>query len=200
MTRRLKGFFAAILLFPLASCISMSADIRFTPDEQVIVSTKLSFSQEAYAFIASSSDEDEDFCEGAEIVFGKESVSCVETETISLENALDDGAVSTGPKNARKGSFDGNLQRVGPRTLEMTLPLDFDDNGTDFGEGDEFEEAFLASLAGEVFELHISGAEILETNGLIENDGQTASLYIPMIEVMKPSDRLPENFYVLLRY
>jgi hypothetical protein len=47
--------------------------------------------------------------------------------------------------------------------------------------------------------LHIAGAEVIETNGTISDDGKTATYVLPLTDLLDEELELPETFNALVR-
>lgn len=55
-------------------------------------------------------------------------------------------------------------------------------------------------LAGHSFTIRIAGAEIVSTNGTIDDGGQSASYSFPLAEILNPDFVIPEVFEAVVRY
>lgn len=55
-------------------------------------------------------------------------------------------------------------------------------------------------LEGRAFVLRIAGAEIIESNGEISEDGTSASYTFNLVDILDPNVQVPEAFVTLVRY
>lgn len=55
-------------------------------------------------------------------------------------------------------------------------------------------------LEGHTFTVRVAGAEIVSTNGLLGEDGKSASFTFPLIEILNPDYAMPDVFETVVRY
>lgn len=55
-------------------------------------------------------------------------------------------------------------------------------------------------LAGHTFTIRIAGAEVVSSNGIIADDGQSASYSFALEEILNPEVVIPETFETVVRY
>lgn len=200
MFRTIKVLAATALSLVLSGCISAEVDLDFSDGENVQFDIALNFSQQAYGLVLLASKEGEGGpCANAKVSFQKDRVICTHSASATIEEVIATGRMPRASRDIADRSEPMVLQKLGNRTARFELPLDFETPSKD-GEGQEMEEMFLASLVGEVFEIRVRAKNILMTNGEIEGPGSQAALYIPMVEVMKPTEALPDAFIVEFEY
>ncbi len=55
-------------------------------------------------------------------------------------------------------------------------------------------------LEGHVFTIHVTGAEVVSTNGTLSDDGASASFSFALVDILDPAVQVPETFETIVRY
>lgn len=187
---KLTSFVPLLALVPLAACFDAEMTLSF-PDENTAEGTMVMIASQEFYDMSSSSGEP--FCEGGtEAVLDDGSHSCTETFSGTIDEALNNPDLGEGMSIERR---DGGLLFVSFDLGEITGDLP----GPEEAGGEEMMAMMAASFEGHAITMNIAGAEILETNGSISQDGATASFAIPLDKMMLGEVDLPGSFDVLLR-
>ncbi|MCH2163274.1 MAG: hypothetical protein MK098_01260 [Marinovum sp.] len=156
--------------------------------------------QQLYNFMTTSGQGSGNPCEEGTVTFEGERVICTFADTASiaeaLESAAQEQARSQGPE--LDPLSDIGLVEVGPRTLALTLPLD--PEGGDDASAAEMINPFREQLQGETFEYVVVAKEIVSTNGVISDDGTTATLVVNVIDILEPTSDTPKLFEATFKY
>ncbi len=206
MTRFTLPLFASLFVI-LTGCLSGKVDMAFQPNEKITGQFTLTIEQSAYGMLAGLQGEDaQPFCGDMAVTFKKDVVVCSSEIATTLDEAIDrvkDAKEDDAEPNANAVSLEKMvIERVDQDKIRISFPLEFKETASlEEPEGMEgVEDMMVASFAGKTIDIHFTGAEVIETNGQVENEGTRASFYIPMVEVIKPSGSLPEAFTALIRY
>ena len=90
---------------------------------------------------------------------------------------------------------------LGDGTARVSFPIGA--MGADTAEMREDPQAaamLRPMLDGHTFTIRVAGAEIVETTGILSEDGRSASFTFPLIEALNPEMQLPETFDTVVRY
>ena len=199
MLKSLKRFILLLLMLPLAACFGVELDLDFHEDETVTMTTFMSFTKETFEMIGASEGGEGTMCEGAETIISDTEVTCVQTETLSVQTAINDGLTS-GDKNSGQG-MNASVRRINDQVLAISLPIEKTDSPVgQEGSDPAMEAAFLEPFAEQDFKIWVTGAKILASNGFITEDGRSTLLSIPMTDLMRGADHVPASFEVVLEY
>lgn len=197
MLRALKHLFIVTLILPLTACLSVELDLEFHDDEQVTMTTFMSFSKEIFEQIGATAEGG--VCEGAETIVSDTEISCVTSEVIPLETALAKG-LSTGNEESGQ-SLKASIRRINDNVLALSVPIETssEQSGGD-NENDEMQAAILTSFEGQDFRIWVTGAKILASNGIISEDQRSSLMSIPMTDLIGNSETVPKSFEVVFSY
>jgi len=188
--RRAFSFLSLLFVVPLAACFDAELSIAFPDDDSAEATMTMVASAEFYAMATSSG---EPFCEGDETVDEAGNHVCTEMVTGTVDEVANDPDVGEGLTIERR---DGGLLYIafdlGDLTEDIAPPEE--EEGAD-----EMIAMMKAAFEGHKIGLKASGAEIIETNGTVSDDGKTASFEIPLGAMLDNSVELPETFNALLR-
>lgn len=190
----MRSFFSALsltLVLPLAACFDVDMSMDFVGDDAVEGTMVMTASAEFYAMATSSG---EPFCDGVDEEHDDGSHTCTETLSGTIEEVLNDPDMSEGVTIERRD--DGQIFvafDLGDLTEDVAPP---EDEGP---EADEMKKMMAAAFVGHAITINVSGAEIIETNGTVSDDGKTASLTIPLETLVADETDLPEAFETLLK-
>lgn len=190
--RRALSLVSLLFIVPLAACFDVDMSIAFKDENNVEGSMVMKASPEFYAMMASG---EEEFCddEGVETAHEDGSYTCTETFSGTIDEVLNDPDMGEGMTIERR---DGGQIYVafdlGDLTEEIVPP---EEAGA---EEEQMKQMMLAAFVGHKIAINVSGAEIVETNGTLSDDGKTASFEIPLESLIEQTEPLPESFNVLL--
>ncbi|MDG2341084.1 MAG: hypothetical protein P8L32_07815 [Paracoccaceae bacterium] len=173
-------------------------DLEFHDDETVTMTTFMSFSKDAFEMMGAT-EGDGGMCDGAETIVSETDVTCVQTETLSLQAAISNG-LTAGDKNSGQG-MNAAIRRINDNVLAISLPIET--SGSPVGaEGSDpdMEAAFLESFKGQNFKIWVTGKKILASNGFVTEEGRSTVLSLTMVELMQGADIVPESFEVVFEY
>jgi hypothetical protein len=192
--RRFLSVLSLAVIVPLAACFDVDAKIAITGDDQAEMTMKMTIGADLVAMLQGT---EQDPCEGMEgSVQDDGSYVCTDNKSGSIEELMSDPDMGEGMTIEKR---DGGLYYVA---------FDLGDLTGDMGLGDEEmgaeEQAQMAAMMRGMFEghsmvLHIAGAEVIETNGTISDDGKTATYVLPLTDLLDEELELPETFNALVR-
>lgn len=189
--RRFLSILSLSFILPLAACFDVEMSVAFPDADNAEGTMVMTASPEFYAMTSSSG---EGFCEGEDIALEDGSHTCTETFAGTIDEILADPDMGEGMTIERR---DGGLVYIafdlGDLTEDIAPP---EEEGQ---EGGEMVEMMKASFIGHMIAINISGAEIVETNGTVSEDGKTARYEIPLEILLDPATQLPETFNTLLK-
>lgn len=197
----MKKFLLLLLVLPLSACFDADLDFVVHDDDTASMSSKINMGAELYGMAASSG---EDPCEdgiGTQEADG--TFTCVIEKTDTIDNLIamidEQNSVSQpdGAVNPGKGV---TLERLEGPFVKMSFDLaklkeSAAQSGMDASMMGMVEQAFQ----GHRIHMTITGAQIVETNGSLTNDGKTAEITIPLIALLKPDPSLPNVFETVVR-
>ena len=188
--RKVLSFVTLLFTLPLAACFDAEMTIAF-PDADNAEATMVMIATQEFYDMASSSGEP--FCDtGTEAQLDDGRHSCTETFSGSIDEALADPDLGEGMSIERR---DGGLLFVSFDLSDMTS--DLTDATGDAG-GEEMKAMMAAAFEGHAISMNISGAEIVETNGIVSEDGKSARLSVPLDGFITGAAEIPPSFDVLL--
>ena len=171
-----KIFGAFVLANSLAGCFSL--DIEATVNED----KSLSGTEVQYGSIESLEQlrtYQDDFCSDGELEITNTEFKCIKPFGSMLESD-------------EEITFDGGI-------VTMTFPLRSGKADDMDEQSKQMQPIIAASFAGQFVNLRITAKEILETNGIISEDGKTASIRIPL-DAMIMDTLIRKEFYVKAAY
>ena len=192
--RRILSALSLAAIVPLAGCFDVDATIAITGDDQAEMNMQMTIGADLVAMMAGSG---EDPCE--DMVREDQddgSVICTENKSGSIEELMADPDMGEGLIIEKRP---GGLYYVA---------FELDDLTGEMGLGDDDmsaeEQAQMMAMMGSMFEghsmvLNIAGAEVVETNGTISDDGKTATYEIPLTKLLDAEATLPETFNALVK-
>lgn len=190
---RVRSFVSLLFILPLAACFDVDMSIAFKDENNAEATMVMKASPEFYAMMSSS---EEEFCgeDGVETANEDGSHTCTETFSGTVDEILNDPDMGEGMTIERR---DGGQIYVafdlGDLTEEVVPPAE------EGAEAEQMKQMMLAAFVGHKIAINVSGAEIIETNGTVSDDGKTASFEIPLERLIEQSEPLPESFNVLLQ-
>lgn len=178
-----------IFALPLAACFDAELSLDFPEEDRAEATMVMIASPDFYALATSSG---EAFCEGEESMQEDGRHVCTETTGGTIDEVLSDPDIGSGMTIERR---DGGL---------LYVAFDLGDITEDIAPAEEDGADEMIAMMREAFEghaitLNISGAEIIETNGTVLDNGTTATYSIPLSVTLDGAADLPETFNVLLR-
>ena len=192
--RRFLSVLSLAVVVPLAGCFDVDATIAITGDDQAEMNMQMTIGAELVAMLAGT---EEDPCD--DMVREDQddgSVICTENKSGSISELMADPDMGEGLTIEKR---DGGLYYVAFVLEDLTgeMGMGQDDMSAE-------EQAQMMAMMGGMFEghkmvLNIAGAEILETNGTLSDDGKTATYEIPLTMLLDPETTLPETFNALVR-
>jgi hypothetical protein len=190
----MRSFLSALslsLVLPLAACFDVDMTMAFVDEDAVEGTMVMTASAEFYAMATSSG---EPFCDGEDEAHDDGSHTCTETFSGTIDEVLNDPDMGEGMSIERRDdgllfvSFD-----LSDLTEDVAPP---DEEGA---EAEEMKNMMAAAFTGHSITINVAGAEIVETNGTMSDDGTTATLTIPLESLFAEETELPETFDTLLR-
>lgn len=187
--RRLLSLLTLTFMIPLAGCFDVDLTIDFTGENSAEMTMVMVASPEFYAMYSSAG---EDLCEDGEgVVEDDGSYVCTEVESGTLDEFFTDPEMSEGITLERR---DNGQIYVAFDLADMTEDVGMPEDDTD----PEMEAMMREAFEGHAIRIAVRGAEIVETNGTISDDGTEASFEIPLPLLLEEGADLPETFNALL--
>lgn len=188
--RRFLSRLSFLLILPLAACFDVEMSVNFIDDENAEGTMVMTASPEFYAMATSSG---EPFCEGVDTAQADGSHTCTETFTGTIEEIMNDPDMADGMTiERREGGMIYIAFDLGDLTEEVAPP---EEEGA---EAEQMKQMMMAAFVGHKIALNVSGSRIVETNGILSEDGKTARFEIPLETLLEPEKNLPESFNALL--
>lgn len=189
--RLILSILSLMFVLPLAACFDAEMTVAF-PDENNAVGTMvMTATPEFYAMTTSSG---EPFCDGEEAALEDGSHTCTETFSGSIDEILADPDMGDGMTIERR---DNGLVYVAFDLGEVTQDIAPPEEEGE--EAEQMRQMMMAAFVGHKIGINIAGAEIVETNGTISDDGKTARFEIPLETLLEPNAELPETFNALVK-
>lgn len=196
----MKRFLFLLLVLPLSACFDADLNFVVHDDETATMSAHMLLGPEMYGMIAQSG---QDPCEeGVGTANADGTFSCRVDQTDTIDNLIAD--IETGRQNAAQGGVNPNQGVTVERMDGPYLRLIFDlaelkqvaaDSGADPSMMGMLQQAFQ----GHRIHMTITGAEIVETNGMLSEDGRSAEITIPLRALIEPDPSLPDQFQTVVR-
>lgn len=191
--RRFLSALSLAAIVPLAGCFDVDATIAITGEDEAKMDMQMKIGADLVAMMSGSG---EDPCE--DMVREDQddgSVICTDSKSGSIDELMADPDMGEGLTIEKR---DGGL---------VYVAFDLDDLTGEMGMGDDDmsaeERAQMVAMMGSMFEghkmvLNIAGAEVVETNGTLSDDGKTATYEIPLTVLLDEETTLPESFNALV--
>ena len=198
----MRKFLAALFMLPLAACFDASISINFLDNENAEMNAVMNMGPEFYGMMAQSG---EDPCEdGVGEAQADGSYICTIAEQDTIDNLIAEANAPSDPTNAEgptTGMAQGySIERLDGDTVRVSFDLSemMNDSKPDEDLGD-MEEMLRAAFQGHAITMNVSGAEIVETNGTLSEDGKTATFVIPLEKMLDEDLGLPPSFDVTVK-
>lgn len=187
--RRFLSILSLAFVVPLAACFDAELSIDFPAENEAVATMVMVASPEFYAMAASG---DEPFCDGEETLNEAGDHVCTETVSGTIDEVVNDPDIGEGMTIERRV---GGLIYVAFDLSDLT-----EDISPPEEEGsEEMINMMRAAFEGHSITLRLSGAEVIETNGTISDDGTTATYAIPLGILFDGTAELPATFNALIR-
>lgn len=189
------------LVLPLTACLDVEADFVLGEDETITAQTTMTLGRQLYDMLQLAGPQAEGLCpEASEKTIGTESVTCVSSDTTTIDEAIAEAEKAKG-----EDAFMGDVEivRVDDETLRVVLPLDFDKiegKPAELTPENPMFAMITGGLDGAQIVVRFTALEVLESNGAISEDGTTVELVVPTVELLQPSGTLPVAFTAVLKY
>ena len=177
----MKKFLLLLMLLPLSACFDADLDIVVHDDETATMSAQMKLGPEMYGMIAQSG---QDPCEdGVGTANADGTFTCVVKETDTIDNLIAK-LEEEGQAAAASGAVDPNqgvsIERLeGPFVL-LTFDLaELKRVAAQSGTDPAMMGMLVQAMQGHRIHMTITGAEIVETNGQMSEDGRTAEIADP---------------------
>ena len=193
---RLSTLGLIVLLWPLAGCYDIDVTARVNDDKTVTMISLTEIDREFY-----DTDEDDDgSCPKDKAEIGEKTVVCHEEHTSGL------GTLKVRPDDpdpSEIGDPTITATEIDDGVIRVSFPLqDLKDSALARaasarpGQDLTSAEALLSiTLADHTLSLNVTGNEIVDTNGTLSEDGKSASLVIPLVDLVGTDlDHLPAAF------
>lgn len=179
----------------LAGCIDATVDVDVTSETTAKATLTQVMSADFYAMFKmnnAESDNPTEFCSEGDLV---ENADGSATCTLVEEGTFEELAAMEGEENALFFTPAGpGLVRVVLPTAELTGELGSSDDMD--AETKEMIEAFFT---GHAVTIRISGAEVTETNLERSDDGTSAEIEIPFLDLINGTADLPDELFAVVR-
>jgi hypothetical protein len=187
---------AAFVALGLAGCVDVDMDIALTSPTTARAVMTQEMGADFYAMVKmeaeSGESEDGAFCEEGVLSENRDgSATCTIEEEgafAALDLGQDEGGVTFTPAGA-------GLVRIAMPTSDMMSEL-----GADESELDAQTRAMMeAFFVDRTITVSFSGAEIVETNMDISDDGKSAEKVLPIMDLVNGSADLPDELFAVVR-
>lgn len=196
----MKKLLFFLVVLPLSACFNADLDFVVHDDETATMSAHMILGPEMYGMIVQSG---QDPCEeGVGTPNADGSFSCRVEKTDTIDNLI--AEIETGKQNAASGGVNHNQGVTIERMDGPYVRLIFDlaevkqaaaESGVDPSMMGMLQQAFQ----GRRIHMTITGKEIVETNGILSEDGKTAEITIPLLALIEPDTNLPGQFLTIVR-
>lgn len=185
---------ALALTMGLAGCIDMTMDLKVTSDTTAVATITQTMGADIYAMIKSAGDQastEDKFCakDGETLTENADgSASCVSVS----EGAFD-------KLNFDEGGGKPTFTVVSPGVVRVAVATK--DMAGDLGKEDDPQTAEMMKqlFEGHFLTIRFGGMEVTESNMTISDDGTTAEIKIPFLELMNGTAKLPEELYAVVK-
>jgi len=198
---------ALVLAAGLAGCMDVTMDIEVVDTDNARATRTIAMERDMYMMMDQMGQQmaegaegmpggDMDFCEDDdEVVMGDDTVTCVNTVEGSFAEVLEEGmGEGSGDEPQPTIVAEGNgLVRVTYPTGAMA---------EDMAEDDADPQAMMMMnqmFEGKTMTLSVTGGEVVETNMTRSDDGMSARLEIPMLDMMTGEAKLPKQAFAVVR-
>lgn len=194
----MKKLLLALLLMPLAACFD--ADMTFTIEDEnnAKMHAVMRMGPELYGMIAASG---EDPCDGG---VGEAQADggfiCTFEESDSIDNIIADMKEGgSDPENPMDMGDGFTLERLDNGNIKVSFDLasmndDMDEQGMD----PQMMAGMMQAFTGRNITITVAGYEVVETNGVLAEDGKSATMQIPLAQLFAPENDLPASFDVVV--
>ena len=183
---------AATLIAALGGCVDVSYDIDVTSDATAKATMTQVMARSTYDTIQANKDVtapstiDRNFCKVGTMAVGDNDVTC----TIVNEGPF---AKLTSPDLPNRGSVE--FFSMGPGLVRVVFPI-----GNQKPEPDETLAAMWEEMAaGHTVSLKVTGGEIVATNMGVALDKSSASIEMPLNEVLAGTSTLPDELFAIVK-
>jgi len=173
------------LLFLLSACIDVDMLIDFTGTNEATATAEMRMAKDFFEMTGQSV---EDACEDGVGELTETEFVCRVVEG----GTIDEIAAGEGGLEMEEGLA---VERVGDDQVRVTIDLADMMGDDDMGGAAEMKEMF----EGHAFTFRVRGAEIIESNGEISSDGTTASITVPLVDLVDPAVGPGEPFVSLIQ-
>lgn len=180
---------ALALVVGLAGCIDVSMEIEVLDEETGRGTMTMVMDKQFYDM--SMAQEGESFCEeDGDLTVSETDATCVMIKEGGFDELIDSPDDEPTPTVVAQG--DGTV-RVSFPTAALAEDITED-------EMDPETMAMMQSFfAGKNFTMKASGGEIVDTNMTIADDGMSASLQIPLLDLMSGDAEVPDEAYAVVK-
>ncbi len=193
----MKKFLAGAAMLLLAGCFDVDVTMDFTGDDNVEVLSTYKMSRELYAMMQ---DGETDDCEDGEKSLTEEYYTCSEVEKFTVTELLEQEGDSVALPGQEE-EMPMIVERIDDDILRIVIPLGdlMEGMGDDEEMPPEMLVMFKEAMLGHGMKLTIRGQEIMQTNGEVSEDGRSAVLNIPLVELLEEKPEIPEEFIVVVK-
>ncbi|NRP13645.1 hypothetical protein XMM379_001673 [Aliiroseovarius sp. xm-m-379] len=195
----MRKLLLALALMPLAACFD--ADMTFTVEDSdnAKMHAVMSMGPELYGMIAASG---EDPCEeGVGEVLADGGYTCTIEESDTIDNIiaeLNEG-VSEDSENPMDMGEGFALERLENGNIKVAFDLgSMNDDMAEQGMDPQMMAGMMQAFTGRQISITVVGPEVVETNGVLADDGKSASMVIPLTKLFAPENDLPDSFDVVI--
>ncbi len=188
----------ALLLMPLAACFD--ADMTFTIEDEdnAKMHAVMRMGPELYGMIAASG---EDPCEeGVGEAQPDGGFICTLEETDTIDNII--AELNEAPSETDNPMDMGEgfaLERLENGNIKVAFDLgSMNDDMADQGMDPQMMAGMMQAFTGRKISITVAGAEVVETNGTLAEDGKSASMIVPLTTLFAPENDLPDSFDVVI--
>lgn len=185
-----------LLAAGLAGCIDVTMDLEILSDTTARATTTSTMGADFYAMAKTGMAGDEGSTDGF----------CQDEGSVLTENA--DGSAtcvlveegSFADLEVAKGEDAATFEVVSPGVVRVSFSTE--DIKGEIGAAEQDEETkqmMQAFFEGHAITMRISGRQITDTNMTIANDGKSAELVIPFLDLINGTLELPEELYATVR-
>ncbi|MCK0139693.1 hypothetical protein [Aliiroseovarius sp. F47248L] len=196
----MKKLLFLLVVLPLSACFDADLDFVVHDDETATMSAHMLLGPEMYGMIAQSG---QDPCEeGVGKVNADGTFSCRVEKTDTIDNLI--AEIETGKQNAASGGVNHNQGVTVERMDGPYVKLLFDLAELKQAAAESGADASMMGMLQQAFQGHrirmkITGKDIVETNGMLSDDGRTAEIIIPLRALIEPDTNLPDQFVTIVQ-
>lgn len=190
--RRFLSVLSVTLVLPLAACFDVDLSLNFDGENSAAGTMVMTASPEFYAMTTQSGDP---FCEAEEKTLEDGSHTCTDSFSGTIDELLADPNMGEGMSIERR---DGGLVYIAFDLRDISNKVAPPQEDTKDG-ADEMKQMMVTAFTGHAITLSVAGAEIVETNGTLSDDGKTATFTIPLEVLLDDNNDLPDAFETTLK-